>query len=138
MESYVIGSGARTPNDPKLSDRRGWRDRCAAGERRRQEAAGVTAAPVRCSAWLGDFERRSERVSLGVERDNLMCPQRVKAVCITGLVAELDLENVVGENLDDCANLPGNKTQLWQVANESHGVEQMDVGSSGHIEVSIG
>ena len=42
-----------TPNDPKLSDGRGWRDRCVAGERRRQEAAGVTAAPVRCSAWLG-------------------------------------------------------------------------------------
>ena len=42
-----------TPNDPKLSDGRGWRDRCAVGERRRQEAAGVTAAPVRCSAWLG-------------------------------------------------------------------------------------
>ena len=40
-------------NDPKLSDGRGWRDRCAAGARRRQEAAGVTAAPVRCSAWLG-------------------------------------------------------------------------------------
>ena len=42
-----------TPNDPKLSDGRGWRDRCVVGERRRQEAAGVTAAPVRCSAWLG-------------------------------------------------------------------------------------
>ena len=42
-----------TPNDPKLSDGRGWRDRCVAGARRRQEAAGVTAAPVRWSAWLG-------------------------------------------------------------------------------------
>ena len=45
--------GQESPNDPKLSDGRGWRDRCVAGERRRQEAAGVTAAPVRCSAWLG-------------------------------------------------------------------------------------
>ena len=44
---------AESPNDPKLSDGRGWRDRCVAGERWRQEAAGVTAAPVRCSAWLG-------------------------------------------------------------------------------------
>ena len=42
-----------TPNDLKLSEPRGWRDRCVAGERRRQEAAGVTAARVRCSAWLG-------------------------------------------------------------------------------------
>ena len=46
-------SASESPNDPKLSDGRGWRDRFAVGERRRQEAAGVTAAPVRCSAWLG-------------------------------------------------------------------------------------
>ena len=49
----VHGRCAESPNDPKLSDGRGWRDRCGVGERRRQEAAGVTAAPVRCSAWLG-------------------------------------------------------------------------------------
>ena len=42
-----------TPNDPKLSDRRGWRDRCVVGGKAAVEAAGVTAAPVRCSAWLG-------------------------------------------------------------------------------------
>ena len=42
-----------TPNDPKLSDGGGWRAGCGVGERRRQEAAGVTAARVRCSAWLG-------------------------------------------------------------------------------------
>ena len=42
-----------TPNDPKLSDRRGWRDRCVAGGKAAAEAAGVTAAPGRCSAWLG-------------------------------------------------------------------------------------
>ena len=42
-----------TPNDLKLSDRRGWRDRCVAGGKAAAEAAGVTAAPVRCSAWLG-------------------------------------------------------------------------------------
>jgi hypothetical protein len=42
-----------TPNDPKLSDGGGWRAGCMAGERRRPEAASVTAGPVRCSAWLG-------------------------------------------------------------------------------------
>ena len=42
----------KSPNDPKLSDRRGWRDRCVAGGKAAVEAAGVTAAPVRCSAWL--------------------------------------------------------------------------------------
>ena len=36
-----------TPNDPKLSDGRGWRDRCTAGGKAAAEAAGVTAAPVR-------------------------------------------------------------------------------------------
>ena len=40
------------PNDPKLSDGRLWRDRCAAEARWRLEAAGVTQPPVRCSAWL--------------------------------------------------------------------------------------
>ena len=55
----------KTPNDPKLSDGRGWRDRCVAGERRRQEAAGVTAAPVRCSAWLGDVDCGADSGILG-------------------------------------------------------------------------
>ena len=56
------------PNDPKLSDRRGWRAGCGVARTRDVEqeraprevdawsveiAASVTAAPVRCSAWLG-------------------------------------------------------------------------------------
>ena len=53
VDDVHSGTGEATPNDPKLSDGRGWRDRCVAGERWRPEAAGVTAAPVRCSAWLG-------------------------------------------------------------------------------------
>ena len=40
------------PNDLKLSYGGGWRGSCAVGERRRQEAAAVTAGAVRCSAWL--------------------------------------------------------------------------------------
>ena len=55
-----------TPNDLKLSEPRGWRDRGAVGERRRPEAAGVTAARVRCSAWLAvsfDSERRNDVLS---------------------------------------------------------------------------
>ena len=41
--SSFHGRRGKSPNDPKLSDGRGWRDRCVAGERRRQEAAGVRA-----------------------------------------------------------------------------------------------
>jgi hypothetical protein len=40
------------PNDPKLSDCGGWRAGCMVAERRRPEAASVTAGAVRCSAWL--------------------------------------------------------------------------------------
>ena len=46
------GRCGKSPNDLKLSDRRGWRDRCVADGKAAAEAAGVTAAPVRCSAWL--------------------------------------------------------------------------------------
>ena len=52
-ESDVKVNRGVSPNDRKLSDRRGWRDRCAVGGKAAAEAAGVTAAPVRCSAWLG-------------------------------------------------------------------------------------
>ena len=53
MDSLISENAQKSPNDPKLSDRRGWRDRCTAGGKAAAEAAGVTAAPVRCSAWLG-------------------------------------------------------------------------------------
>ena len=46
------------PNDPKLSDSRSWRAGCVAGERRRQEAASMTAERVRCSAWLDEAASR--------------------------------------------------------------------------------
>ena len=51
--AFVHGTRVATPNDPKLSDRRGWRDRCAAGGKAAAEARAVTAGAVRCSAWLG-------------------------------------------------------------------------------------
>ena len=44
----------QTANDPKLSEPRGWRGPCVAGgEGGGPEAGAVTAARVRCSAWLG-------------------------------------------------------------------------------------
>ena len=51
--SSLLGTRTEAPNDPKLSDGGGWRSGCVVGERRRQEAASVTAGAVRCSAWLG-------------------------------------------------------------------------------------
>ena len=42
------------PNDPKLSDGRGWRGPCMAGGKAAVEAGAVRPGAVRCSAWLGD------------------------------------------------------------------------------------
>ena len=61
----LLWTNSAKPNDPKLSDRRGWRGPCVAGERRRQEAGAVTAAPVRCSAWLGVAVLRIGFIPLG-------------------------------------------------------------------------
>ena len=48
--ALALAHACKTPNDPKLSDRGGWRECCAAGL---LGAALVTAVAVRCSAWLG-------------------------------------------------------------------------------------
>ena len=59
---------SEAPNDPKLSDGGGWRAGCTVEERRRQEAASVTAGAVRCSAWLGVAFvgiRRGRRIMAG-------------------------------------------------------------------------
>ena len=68
----LLGTRVATPNDPKLSDGEGWRAGCVVGERRRQEAASVTAGAVRCSAWLGDvvaiMDDAKYRWSAGSER----------------------------------------------------------------------
>src|SRR5260221_14012038 len=46
---------AKSPNDPKLSDRGVRRGTCTAGGKAAAEAGAVTHGAVRCSAWLGDF-----------------------------------------------------------------------------------
>ena len=102
------------------------------------EAGAVTHGAVRCSAWLGDFERRSEWMSLGMQRDELIGSERVQTVCVAGLVHELDLECVARENLDDSANLSSNEPQFGKVADESNSVEQVDVRCGRHIEASDG
>ena len=50
---WLLGTREETPNDPKLSDGRGWRGPCMVGGKAAAEARAVTATPVRCSAWLG-------------------------------------------------------------------------------------
>src|SRR5260221_7382604 len=52
---------AKSPNDPKLSDRGVRRGTCMAGGKAAAEAGAVTHGAVRCSAWLGDGWIWSER-----------------------------------------------------------------------------
>ena len=52
MEGYVIGRGARTPNDLKLSDSGVRRGTCMVGGKAAVEAGAVTHGAVRCSARL--------------------------------------------------------------------------------------
>ena len=59
-------SASKTPNDPKLSDRRGWRDRCVVGGKAAAEAAVAPAAPVRCSAWLGAVRTSLAKLNVDV------------------------------------------------------------------------
>ena len=73
-----------------------------------------------------------------VERDHLLRPERVQAVGVAGLITELDLESILGKNLNDRTDLASDQAQLGQVADESYGIEKMDVRSGRHIEVSIG
>ena len=53
LHGFVVGTNARTPNDPKLSDRGGWRAGCMVGGKAAAEAGAVMCGAVRCSAWLG-------------------------------------------------------------------------------------
>src|SRR6266853_1695956 len=47
MDGYVLGRGARTPNDPKLSDRGVRRGTCMAGGKAAVESGAVTHGAVR-------------------------------------------------------------------------------------------
>lgn len=92
-----------------------------------EEARAVTVAPARSRKGSGDFERRSERAALGLERDKLIRPERVEAVGVTGFINKLDLEGVVGKHLDHRADLAGDQAQFRHVADKRHGVEQVNL-----------
>ena len=78
------------------------------------------------STLSGGLERRSEWMSFGMQRNNLIGSKRVQTIGVTRRVHELNLERIGGENLDHRANLACNQAQLGQIANKSDSVEQMD------------
>ena len=73
-----------------------------------------------------------------MERDELIRPERVEAVGVAGLVTKLDLEGVVRKHLNHRADFTGNQAQFGQVADERHGVEQVNLGAGRHNVGSIG
>src|SRR5438067_4812524 len=83
------GNCARTPNDPKLSDRGVRRGTCTVGGKAAVEAGAVTHGAVRCSAWLGPV-RIWVWQQLGRSKLALNLPQ----VFLDGF-SELDSENAI-------------------------------------------
>ena len=85
---------AEWPNDPKLSDRGGWRAGCMVGERRRQEAASVTAVAVRCSAWLGVGVRSTRDPKHGALANFSGCSEPPKACGVSEADCNQTLDNL--------------------------------------------
>jgi hypothetical protein len=63
---------------------------------------------------------------LSVKPHELMCSERVKPIRVAGLVAELDLEGVLGKNLYDGTDLASRKTELRHIREECDGVEKLN------------
>src|SRR5260221_1390280 len=102
---------AKSPNDPKLSDRGVRRGTCTAGGKAAAEAGAVTHGAVRCSAWLGvcwsEFDMRilqylavhshKWRIENASRRDNnLVCGVAVE---LTWKLSGLDTD--AGRKLDE-------------------------------------
>ena len=62
----------------------------------------------------------------------LVLSKRVKSISVAGLVAELDLEGVIREQLNHSADLARGKAKLRNVRNQGHGIEQLNLRASGH------
>jgi hypothetical protein len=57
----------------------------------------------------------------------------VQAIRVAGLIAELDLEGVVGKNLDDSTDLTRREPEFGQVRDESDRIEKLDGRMGGHM-----
>ena len=62
-----------TANDPNVSDGGGWRGLCMVGGKAGAEGAGVTVAPVRCSAWLSGVDHHIIRGLATINRLDNPC-----------------------------------------------------------------
>ena len=65
-------------------------------------------------------------MALLVKRNDLLRSKRVKAICVTGFVAKLDLESIIRKNLDDRPDHTGGKPKAGHVGNEGHRVEKLN------------
>lgn len=66
-------------------------------------------------------------MSLRVKRKELVRSQRVEAIGVAGLIAKLDLEGVIGENLDDRSNFSSGKPKLRHIGDERDSVEKLNL-----------
>ena len=65
-------------------------------------------------------------MALSMESNKLVRTERMKAIRVSRLIAELDLEGILRQNLDDCTHLAGRKPKLWNIENQCHSVEKLD------------
>jgi hypothetical protein len=75
-------------------------------------------------------------MSPSVKCKELLRAKRVQSIGVTGLVTELDLEGVARKNLDDSADLPRRKPELWHVRSECNGVEKLNWRSDRHLLIA--
>jgi len=60
------------------------------------------------------------------ESNKLVCSKRVKTIRVGGLVTELDLERVAGEDPYDRPDLARRETEFGHVREECYGVEKLN------------
>jgi hypothetical protein len=63
-----------------------------------------------------------------MQRKKLARSKRMQAIGVAGVVTKLDLICVVGEHLDDRADLARHKAKLRHIANQGHGIEELNGG----------
>ena len=61
-------------------------------------------------------------MAFGMQRDQLSCPEGMETIGLPKFVAELDLENVVGQHFHHRAYFASHEVKLRQVVDEGHGV----------------
>ena len=154
---FVHGMRVATPNDPKLSDRRGWRDRCAAGSAgssgRDSRAGSLQRMVRRLVIWkfcvvnaLLEWRLRASVRALGRKearwraqhwRNAPDCPNRgqLYRMGVQVLEALLEAETIQATGVSSRAALPDRRSPRYKdhrAGGEEQHLEQLAPLESNH------